>query len=69
MTKGPPMSLFTAHRILIATAVVFFFGFSLWQLRRYLIVGEFWAGAQALFYLAVALGFGVYFRSLRSWLK
>ncbi|MBI4489441.1 MAG: hypothetical protein HY694_10185 [Deltaproteobacteria bacterium] len=63
------VSLLTAHRILISTAVVFFFGFALWELRNYWNTGNLWASARSLLYLLVALGFGLYLRSLKRWLK
>lgn len=63
------MTLVTAHKILISTAVVFFFGFGLWELRNYLSGGDVWASARSLLYLVVSVGFGVYLRTLRHWLK
>ncbi len=63
------MTLLTAHRILISTAVVFFFGFALWELRNYLSAGNLWAFGRTLLYLLVSLGFGVYLRSLKRWYK
>lgn len=63
------MSLLTAHRILISTAIVFFFGFALWELRNYSHTGDLWAPIRALLYLAVSVGFGFYLRSLKNWLK
>ncbi|MFQ5851749.1 MAG: hypothetical protein ACE5JU_14345 [Candidatus Binatia bacterium] len=63
------MSLLMAHRILISVAIVFFFGFALWELRNYTNTGELWASIRALLYLAVAVGFWLYLRSLKSWFK
>jgi len=63
------MTLLTAHRILISTAVVFFFGFSLWELRNYFQSGSLWASMRSLLYLLVAVGFTFYLRSLKYWLK
>lgn len=63
------MSLLTAHKILISTAVVFFFGFSLWELTGYLKTGDLWASLRSILYLLVAVGFGFYLRSLKHWLK
>ena len=63
------MSLLTAHRILISTAVVFFFGFALWELSNYISTGNLWATVRSLLYLLVSIGFGVYLRSLKYWLK
>ena len=58
------MRLLTAHKILISTAAVFFFFFALWELRNYFDSGEAWAVFRAGLYLVVAVGFGVYFKSL-----
>lgn len=63
------MTLLTAHRILIATAVVFFFGFALWELRNYFDTGNLWATFRSFLYLVVSLGFGLYLRSLKYWYK
>jgi hypothetical protein len=63
------MTLLTAHRILISTAVVFFFGFALWELRNYFQSGSLWASIRSLLYLLVAVGFAFYLRSLKYWLK
>jgi len=60
------MRLITAHRILIATSVVFFFGFSFWQFSRYLESGDGWALLQGICYFLVALGFGIYFMSIKK---
>ncbi|MDP6180243.1 MAG: hypothetical protein QGG48_10160 [Desulfatiglandales bacterium] len=51
------MTSLTAHRILIGTAVVFFFGFALWALFRIIL------------YLAVSVSFGIYLKTLKHWLK
>jgi hypothetical protein len=58
------MRLLTAHKILISTAAVFFFFFALWELRNYFDTGEVSAVFRAALYLLVAVGFGVYFKSL-----
>jgi len=63
------MRLKTAHRILIATAIVFFFGFSLWQFNRYMDEQDRWAVVQGVIYFGVAIGFVFYFRHLKTWLK
>jgi hypothetical protein len=63
------MSLLTAHKILISTAVVFFFGFALWELAGYFRTGDIWASFRSLLYLLVSVGFGLYLRSLKHWLK
>jgi hypothetical protein len=63
------MRLITAHRILIATSVVFFFGFSFWQLARYLRLADAWALLQAIGYFLVAIGFAVYFVKIKKWYR
>lgn len=63
------MTLLTAHKILITTAVVFFFGFALWELRNYFAGDNPWALARGALYFLVAAGFGVYLRHLGRWLK
>jgi hypothetical protein len=63
------VTLLTAHKILITTAVVFFFGFALWEARNYFASDNLWALLRALVYLLVSAGFGVYLRSFKRWLK
>lgn len=63
------MNLLTAHRILISTTVVFFFGFALWEVRNYFLVQSPWALIRAVLYLLVSVGFGIYLRSLSRWWK
>jgi len=63
------MSLLTAHRILIAAAVAFFFGFGLWEFRNYSATGDLWAFFRGVLYLMVSFGFGWYLRSLERWVK
>lgn len=63
------MTLLTAHKILISTAVAFFFGFALWELRNYLDTGNLWATFRGLLYLLASIGFGLYLRSLKYWYK
>lgn len=63
------MTLLTAHKILITTAVVFFFGFAAWETRNYFASDDLWALLRGLVYLLVSAGFGVYLRSLKRWLK
>ena len=67
--RDAAVTLRTAHKILISTAVVFFFGFALWELRNYFATGNSWAVLSGLFYLTVAVGFGFYLGSLKRWLK
>jgi hypothetical protein len=63
------MTLLTAHKILISTAVVFFLGFAFWELRNYYDTGNLWATFRSGLYILVALGFGLYLRSLSRWVK
>jgi hypothetical protein len=63
------MTLRTAHRILISTAVVFFFGLGLWGIRNYFDTGNLREMVAGVIYLIVAVGFGFYLGSLKRWLK
>lgn len=63
------MTLLTAHRILISTAVVFFCGFAFWEVQNYLTGQDGRALLRGLVYLVVSVGFGIYLWSLRRWLK
>jgi hypothetical protein len=58
------MKLITAHKILIASAAVFFVFFAFWEWRNYTALGEGWAVVRAVLYLLVAVGFGIYFKNL-----
>ena len=60
------MRLITAHRILIGTSVVFFVFFSGWELTNYMSAGGGWALFRSLLYIGVAVGFAVYFRTLKN---
>jgi hypothetical protein len=57
------VSVTTAHKILISAAVLFFFGYALWELRQYSRLGEMAAILRSAGALVVAVGFGVYLRS------
>jgi hypothetical protein len=63
------MRLLTAHKILISTAVVFFFAFGLREMRDYLDTENAWAVFRGVLYILVALGFAVYLKSLKRWIK
>ena len=63
------MRLLTAHKILITTAVVFFFGFAAWEFKDYLDTANQWSMLGAAFYLLVAVGFSIYLRSLKKWAR
>jgi hypothetical protein len=57
------VSVTTAHKILISAAVLFFFGYGLWELRQYWRLGEVGALLRSAGALLGAVGFGVYLRS------
>lgn len=62
------MKLITAHRILIAAGIAFFFFYALLQARIYVVRdGGLGAILQAAGALAVAVGLIVYYRSLKQW--
>lgn len=63
------MKLMTAHKILIASATLFFIFFAAWELRRFLGGGEAWAVGRSVLYFIVALGFGFYLMNLKRWYK
>ncbi|HEY3305563.1 MAG TPA: hypothetical protein VGL70_18725 [Candidatus Binatia bacterium] len=63
------MTLLTAHKILISTAVVFFFGFGLWEMRNYLDAADSWAAFRGALYLLVSVGFLIYLATLKKWIK
>ena len=58
------MRLITAHRILIIAGIAFFIVYAMIRTQRYLASGNIWDLVQAAVALAIAAGFGVYFRSL-----
>ncbi len=63
------MTLLTAHKILITTAVGFFFGFGLWELRGYFADENLWAIFRAGLYILIATGFAFYLRTLKKWIE
>ncbi len=62
------MQIKTAHKILIASAIAFFISFGVWQFRSYVSTGEARPLVGAILSVLVAIGFGIYFRTLR-WKK
>lgn len=62
---GELVRIKTAHKILIASAIVFFIFFGIWELRDYTRTGEMRALGIGLISVLVAVGFGIYFRSLK----
>lgn len=63
------MRLITAHKILIASATIFFVFFGLWELNRYSHSNDTWALARGVLYVVVGLGFGYYLKNLKRWYK
>lgn len=56
------MKLTTAHKILIATAVLFFAGYALWEWRRYSQTADVGAFLRGIAAMLGAVGLGVYLR-------
>ena len=64
------MRLITAHRVLIVTGIVFFLLYAVIEVRLWLRTGSGAALAQAILAPLIALGFGIYYRSLaKRWGK
>ena len=62
------MRLITAHRILIAAGIAFFVFYAVWQGRLWTAGGGASALAQTIVSAAVAVGFVLYYRTLkRRW--
>jgi len=57
------VTLMTAHKILIASAIVFFLVFAVWELLNSR-AGDAWALVRGGVSVGVAVGFLIYFRSL-----
>ena len=57
------MSVTTAHKILISVAVLFFFGYALWEFRQYSRLNEMGALFRSVGALIGAVGLGIYLRS------
>ena len=60
------MRLITAHRILIGAGIAFFVFYALLQGRQFLVTGAPGLLVQALVSVVVAVGFAVYYRSLKA---
>lgn len=52
----------TAHKILITTAIIFFFFYAVWEIRNYSHPGGGWALFRGMISLAAAGGLGIYLR-------
>lgn len=63
------MKLITAHKILIATAAVFFVFFAFWELRQYSNSGDVWAAVRGGLYFLTGIGFGIYFKNIQRLYK
>jgi hypothetical protein len=59
------MSLITAHRILIGTAVIFFIVFAAWEIRAYAATGDAWALLRAGVSGVVSVGWALYLRTVK----
>jgi len=62
------MRLLTAHKILIASAVVFFVFFAFWEFHHQ-APGDRWAAWRGGLYFVIAVGFGFYLMNLKRWYK
>lgn len=67
--KNGVVTLLTAHRILISTAAIFFLGFAFWELNNYLGGEDPWALMRGVLYLLVSVGFALYLKFMKLWLK
>ena len=56
------VSIRTAHKILITTAIVFFLFYAIWEIRNYPHPGGGWALLRGMISGAVAVGLGLYLR-------
>ena len=61
------MRLITAHRILIGAGIAFFLFYAVFQLRLYARDGGAAPLVHALVAAAVAVGFVLYYRTLKRW--
>lgn len=61
------MKLITAHRILIAAGIAFFFLYALIRAREYAGNSSMTSLVHAVVSVAIAIGLIVYYRSLRHW--
>ena len=56
------MSIVTAHKILITTAIIFFLFYAAWEIRNYPVSGGVWALLRGIISLIAACGLGIYLR-------
>ena len=59
------MSLITAHKILIGTAIAFFLFFAVWQLRAFLATGDSWNLFFSVMSAGVTVGWALYIRTIQ----
>ena len=56
------MSITTAHKILITTAILFFLFYAIWEVRNYPDPGGVWALLRGMMSAIAAIGLGLYLR-------
>ena len=56
------MSIVTAHKILITTAIIFFLFYAVWEIRNYPDPGGVWALVRGIISVLAACGLGIYLR-------
>ena len=56
------MSIVTAHKILITTAIIFFLFYAIWEVWQYPDPGGVWALFRGIIALVAACGLGIYLR-------
>ena len=56
------MSIRTAHKVLIATAIAFFLFYAIWEIRGYPNPGGMWALLRGIISGIVAVGLALYLR-------
>ena len=56
------VSIRTAHKILITTAIVFFLFYGIWEIRNYPDPGGMWALLRGIISGVAACGLGIYLR-------
>ena len=62
MSERCAVSIRTAHKILITTAIIFFLFYAIWEIRNYPDPGGGWALLRGMMSGAVAVGLGLYLR-------
>ncbi len=56
------MSVATAHKILITTAIIFFLFYAAWEIRNYPVPGGVWSLLRGIISVVAACGLGIYLR-------